>query len=111
MKRLLTLLLAAAALLVTAAEPVVSTITVTVPVTQEQLDAITAYTSAWNNGTGTSTVADRIRDDVIAPWLKSQTDAAYTAAVARLGEAAKGLSYAERLALIQQVTQQVQGNE
>jgi len=111
MKHILALIFVAAALAINAAEPIVATITVTIPVTQEQLDAANAYVSTWNNGTGTSTLAERIRDDVISPWLKTQTEAAYTASVARLGEAAKGLTYAERIALIQQVQQQIEANK
>jgi hypothetical protein len=107
---LLTALLALATMILLAAEPVVSTITITVPLTQEQVDALDAYTAKWNNGTGTSTIADRIRDDAVAPFLKARTEEAYTAAVARLGEAARSLSYAERMALISQVQQQIGGN-
>ena len=108
---LLTALLALAAALLFAAEPVVSTLTITVQLTQEQVDALTAYTARWNNDTGTSTIADRLRDDAIAPFLKARTEEAYTAAVARLGEAARSLTYAERMALIAQVQQQITGNQ
>lgn len=109
MKPLLALLTLAASLLL-AADPVASTITVQIPLTQEQLDALQSYTDRYNNNAGTSTIADRLREDVITPWVKARTDEAYTAAVQRLGEAARGLSYAQRQALIQQVTQQLQAN-
>lgn len=94
-----------------AADPApAATITLTLQLTQEQVDALTAYTVEWNGTNGTSTVQERLIADVLTPFIKTKTDAAYEFAVKRLGEAAKGLSYEQRTALIQQVQQQITGN-
>ena len=111
MKLFLFLLLSAMAIAAVAPAddaPIVSTVTITLQLTQEQLDALTDYASTWNGANGTSTIADRVNADVIQPWVKTKTDAAYDAAVKALGEAAKGLSYAERNAIIQQVQDALQ---
>lgn len=94
--------LAIAALHATDPAPV-ATVTITLQLTQEEVAALTAHTAAWNGAEGKSTVQERILADAITPWIKQRTAEAYALAMQRLGEAAKGLSYAERTALIQQV--------
>lgn len=112
--KLISLILASFAITIAAmhaADPApVATITITLQLNQEQIDALTDYTTEWNGKNGASTVQDRILADVIQPWIKTRTDASYAAAVKNLGEAAKGLSYTERTALIQQVRAAIEAN-
>ena len=50
-----------------AADPATTdTITITLQLNQEQLDALTAFTREWNGPNGTSTVQDRIIADAIS---------------------------------------------
>ena len=94
-----------------AADPApVTTLTITLQLNQEQLDALTAYTTEWNGQNGTATIQDRLIADAINPFIKAKVDAAYDNAIKRLGDAAKGLTYEQRLALIQQLQQQISGN-
>lgn len=84
-----------------------TTLTITLDIDDEQLDAITTYTAEWNGPNGTSTKEERIRDDAIRPFIAAKVEAAYSAAVRDLGESARSLTYEQRKAIIAAVKSQM----
>lgn len=82
-------------------------ITIEFNLSEEQYDAMAAYTEQWNGESGQSTIAERLAEDAVAPFVASKVAVAYSDAVNRLGEAASSLPYEERKALIEQIESQL----
>lgn len=82
-------------------------ITIEFDLNDEQYDAIAAYTSQWNGESGKSTIAERLTEDALAPFVESKVAVAYSDAVNRLGKAASSLPYEERKALIEQIESKI----
>lgn len=81
--------------------------TITIELSEEQQDALDAYTAEWNGENGKSTVEDRIKEDAIAPFIAGKVNEAYDKAVKQMGEGARQLPYEIRKALIAQVKAQI----
>lgn len=85
-----------------------TTITKSVDIDQEQLDAISLHTTRWNNSTGTSHGADRLMEDVLLPWLRNQVEINLKARADAITKASQELTYEQRLQLIQQMQESIQ---
>ena len=116
MKNILAILaLACFSLYAQTPEPVVTTVNVSLALTQEQSDALDKRVADLNakNAALTPPVAAITKQEFLANALLSATNSwvreDYEAAVKGLGEAAKVMPYAERKALIEQVKQAAGG--
>jgi len=82
-------------------------LTIELELSEEQADALTAYTVEWNGANGTSTNADRLTEDALMPFIAQKVEKAYQDAVRQMGEDARTLPYETRKALIAQVRAQI----